>query len=110
LREIIDEGLTALGYTVLTAADGEAALNACERFAGPIHLMVTDVIMPGMGGAELARQVAARRPETRVLYMSGFTDDSVLLHGILAEGVPFLEKPFTTKRIAGKVREVLDQA
>jgi PAS domain S-box-containing protein len=109
LREIIEESLTALGYSVLAAADAEAALRTCETFSGTLDLMVTDVIMPGMGGGELARRFQERRPDTWVLYMSGFTDDSALLHGVLAEDMPFLEKPFTTNALAGKVREVLDR-
>jgi nitrogen-specific signal transduction histidine kinase len=109
LREIIVESLTSLGYTVIAAANAEAALRTSAVFSGPIHLMITDVIMPGMGGSELARQLAARRPDTKVLYISGFTDDSALLHGILAEDMPFLEKPFTIKSMATQVREVLDQ-
>jgi PAS domain S-box-containing protein len=109
LREIIVESLSSLGYRVVSAANAEAALKTSETLAGPIHLMITDVIMPGMGGSELARRVASRRPDTRVLYMSGFTDDSALLNGILAEDMPFLEKPFTIQAMAARVREVIDQ-
>jgi CheY-like chemotaxis protein len=110
LREIIEESLESLGYAVLTVANGAEAIELSARFGGRIDLMLTDVIMPGMGGSDLAGRLAEQRPETKVLFMSGFTDDSVLLHGVLAEGLPFLEKPFTAAALARKVREVLDRA
>ncbi len=75
---------------------------------GPIHLLMTDVIMPGMSGRELAQRLASSHAETKVLYMSGYTDDAVVLHGVLAEEMAFLQKPFTIEALARKVRALLD--
>jgi CheY-like chemotaxis protein len=108
LRNVATRALTAAGYTVLAAADGEEALRAVARHAGAIHLLVSDVIMPGMGGATLAQELTARRPELRVLYMSGYTDDAIVRHGVLEAGTHFLAKPFTAPDLTRKVREVLD--
>jgi PAS domain S-box-containing protein len=107
LRELVSECLESLGYTILDARHGAEALKVCERHDGPIHLLITDVVMPGMSGRELAAQLLSTRPRTRVLYMSGYTDDAVVLHGVLAEDVAFLQKPFTELTLARKVREVL---
>jgi PAS domain S-box-containing protein len=96
------------GYTVLEAPNGTAALELAASHAGPLDLLLTDVIMPGMGGGELARRVQARRSETRVLYISGYTDDAVVRHGVLERGDAYLEKPFTSERLLRRVRQVLD--
>jgi PAS domain S-box-containing protein len=96
------------GYHVLEARDPRDAIQTCERYDGEIHLLLTDVVMPAMSGAELARQLAQQRPTMRVLCMSGYTDDSIVRHGILREEVAFLQKPFTPESLARKVREVLD--
>jgi two-component system cell cycle sensor histidine kinase/response regulator CckA len=109
LGEILQECLTTNGYQVLQAHHGLAAMEVAERHAGPIHLLLTDVVMPGMGGPEVARQLVARRPEMKVLYMSGYTDDAVVVHGVRTVDMPFLEKPFTAEGLARKVREVLDR-
>jgi PAS domain S-box-containing protein len=109
LREFAVECLQSKGYTVLQAPNGVAAVELCMRFEGPIHLLLTDVVMPELGGSELTARLAVQRPDMRVLYMSGYTDDAVILHGVLTREMPFLEKPFTTASLARKVREVLDR-
>ena len=110
LRELAREYLESNGYRVLEAATGGDALRVAGEHAGPIHLLLTDVVMPGMGGRELAQQLVQQRPETRVLYMSGYTDDAIVHHGVLDPGVVFLPKPFTLETLARKLREVLDAA
>jgi PAS domain S-box-containing protein len=96
------------GYRVIVAQNPGEALLLCEAHSGPIHLLLTDVVMPHLSGADLARRIAVTRPETKVLFMSGYTDDSVVRHGVLEDGVAFLQKPFTPESLARKVREVLD--
>jgi hypothetical protein len=109
LRAIIRECLEEVGYRVLEAADALAALEVEKQHPEAIQLLITDVVMPGLGGRELAERLTARRPGIRVLYMSGYTDDAVILHGVLTADMPFLEKPFTPGGLARKVREVLDR-
>ncbi len=100
--------LTNCGYTVLEASHGGEALRAAERHPGPIHLLVSDVVMPEVGGPELAGQLVCLHPEMKVLFLSGYTDDAILRHGILQEKVNFLQKPYSVAALAHKVREVLD--
>ncbi|MBI4484696.1 MAG: PAS domain S-box protein [Acidobacteria bacterium] len=100
--------LESAGYTVLTAASGEEALGVLEQPDTPVHLIITDVVMPGMSGRTLAERLLATRPGMQVLYMSSYTDDVVVRHGVLDEEVPFLGKPFTVLQLTRKVREVLD--
>jgi len=108
VRELTREILTDCGYTVVEAADGNAAIRTAQQHAGPIPLLVTDVVMPGMGGRIVAERVRLIHPEARVLYVSGYTDDAVVRHGILLDEVAFLQKPFTPQSLAFKVRELLD--
>jgi CheY-like chemotaxis protein len=100
--------LTANGYTVLTAANGREALNALERRGTPVDLLMTDVVMPGMSGRELAREIAKKSLARRTLFVSGYTDDAILRHGVLDPGVAFLNKPFTADSLLRKLRAVLD--
>jgi PAS domain S-box-containing protein len=101
--------LQLAGYAVLEAAGGDEALLVATGHTGRIHLLVTDVVMPGLGGRAAAERLAERRPGLRVLFVSGYTDDAVVRHGVLHDKVNFLQKPFTPAALAWKVREVLDQ-
>ena len=109
VRTLSTEILEHYGYQVIAAANGEEGLRVCEEFKGKIDLMITDVVMPLMSGRELAERLAVTRPETHVLYMSGFTDDSIFRYGLLDDEVSFLQKPFSPDSLALKAREVLDQ-
>jgi len=100
--------LEAQGYLVLAASDAAAALRVVERHGGMIHLLLTDVVMPGLSGRELADQLTGQRPGIRVLYMSGYPGDAVVQHGTLPAGSAFLQKPFSPDGLARKVRDVLD--
>jgi hypothetical protein len=110
VRDLVRNMLESLGYTVLAAANGEEAVGVCRTHEGPIHLALTDVVMPVMGGPDATRQMLAMRPDMRLLFMSGYTDHAALRRGILSQGTPFLQKPFTSEGLARKVREVLDSA
>ncbi len=109
LRSFVRECLEASGYAVLEPLNAIEACDVADRHAGAIHLLVTDVVMPGMSGRDVAERAATSRPEMKVLYMSGYTDDAILRHGILDDGAAFLQKPFTGRALGQKVREVLDQ-
>ena len=108
VRDVMRRMLDGAGYTVLTAAGAEEALRRLEEHEGRIHLLLTDVVMPGTGGWELAEQIRLRQPGIRVLFMTGYTDDALLHRGVLAEGVHLIGKPCTAADLARKVREVLD--
>jgi DNA-binding response OmpR family regulator len=96
------------GYEVIEARHGAEALALEGGHEGPIHLLLTDVVMPEMSGRELAQRLLPLRPEMNVLYMSGYTDDAIVRHGVLEAGMALLPKPFTPDALAAKVREVLD--
>ncbi|MFA5909147.1 MAG: response regulator [Vicinamibacterales bacterium] len=100
--------LERAGYTVLGAATGEEALRLLERHEEPVHLLLSDVVMPGMSGRQLSEQLAQTHPGMKVLYMSGYTGDTIVRHGVLEAQTPFLNKPFTATALLRKVREVLD--
>jgi CheY-like chemotaxis protein len=100
--------LQFLGYTVLEAESGAAAIRQCNSHPDPIHLLISDVVMPEMGGRLVAERVATIKPEIKVLFFSGYTDDAVVRHGISKSEVAFLQKPFKLEGLANKVREVLD--
>ncbi len=110
IRRLACRMLEGFGYRALPAAGSEEALRLCERHEGPIDLILTDVVLPGMGGPDLAWRAAATRPSLKVLFMSGYTDESILQRGMLEIGTAFLQKPFTPNALARKVREVLDMA
>ncbi|MFO7986774.1 MAG: response regulator [Desulfatiglandaceae bacterium] len=107
VRNIAAKGLIQYGYTVLTAAHAEEAVEVFERQKGKIHLLLTDVVMPGMNGKDLAKRLQKQDPNLRVLYMSGYTDEAVVHNGELEEGTPFIQKPFSPDSMARKVREAI---
>jgi len=109
VRNVARQVLERHGYTVLEAPSAEAALDLATRYTGTIHLLLTDVVMPGLNGRELASRLADLRPDARVIFMSGYTDDAVTRHGVLEPGSAYVQKPFTPDAIARRVREVLDQ-
>jgi two-component system cell cycle sensor histidine kinase/response regulator CckA len=108
VRRVASAALRRRGYTVLEASGGEEALRIVRAHSGPIELLLTDVVMPGMSGRQLADAVQALRPSIRVLFVSGYADDAIVRHGILDPNVKFLQKPFTPNSLNLKVREVLD--
>jgi CheY-like chemotaxis protein len=108
VRRLAVKILEEFGYTVITAANGEDGLRLCKEFKGPIDLLISDVVMPQMSGRKLAEHVSVLRPETKVLFMSGYTDDAIVRHGILEEDMAFIQKPFLPDALARKTRELLD--
>jgi CheY-like chemotaxis protein len=101
--------LAAAGYRVLEAESGQDAIALLAAHDGPVHLLLTDVVMPGMNGRELADRVKAERPELRVLYTSGHTNDAIFRHGVLDDPRHFLAKPYRPAQLKAKVRELLDE-
>jgi PAS domain S-box-containing protein len=110
VRKLVAEILETTGYTVLQAGDGPSALELLRRHTAPIELLVTDVVMPGMSGPEVAQAVTAMRPGTQVLYTSGYTDSQIGHHGVLEPGIAFLQKPFSADDLTRKVRALLDES
>ncbi|MEJ2637280.1 MAG: PAS domain S-box protein [Calditrichia bacterium] len=108
VRELSGDVLRQSGYKVLAASNGIDALQICEKNSEKIQILVTDVVMPGMSGKELADQLTELHPDLKVLFMSGYTDDAVVRQGVLNEGLNFLQKPFSPRTLAIKIREVLD--
>ena len=100
--------LTRHGYTVLEASHGEEALQILQDHQDDIHLLLTDLVMPGLSGRELSRRLLERRPHARVLLTSGYTDDVVVHRGMIESGMAFIQKPFTLANLLRTVREVLD--
>ncbi|GIK42624.1 MAG: histidine kinase [Chloroflexota bacterium] len=109
VRNLVRDTLKEDGYTVLDASNSAEALLLSEQHPDPIHLLLTDVVMPGLSGRQLAERLLLERPKLKILYMSGYTDDAIVHHGVLEPGVAFLHKPFTLQMLAQKVREVLDE-
>jgi CheY-like chemotaxis protein len=107
VREIITHTLNRYSYTLLVANGPDEAFQLCKKYTGKINLLITDVIMQGMSGRDLAQQLSPRYPEMKILYISGYTDDIIIHHGILDQGINFMQKPFTPYTLARKVREVL---
>jgi two-component system, cell cycle sensor histidine kinase and response regulator CckA len=110
VRRVAHGILRRKGYTVLEARSGAEAVTICEQFAQRLDLMITDVIMPGMNGRELADRARGLRPEMKILFMSGYTDSAIMQHGVLEAVHEFLHKPFTPDTLGRKVRELLDRA
>jgi CheY-like chemotaxis protein len=110
VRAIAVRALGEAGYRVIASANGREALALLDRFPEAVHLLLTDVVMPEMGGRDLARDVAARRPDVKVLYVSGYTENAIVHHGVLEAGVHYLAKPFTPSTLQAKVRAVLDES
>jgi CheY-like chemotaxis protein len=108
VRELLWKILTDHGHTVLEARHGRDALTVAGGYNQPIHLLLSDVVMPEMGAGELADQLLAARPDMKVLFISGYTNDEVLRRGISRRDACFIQKPFTAEELMGKVREVLD--
>jgi DNA-binding NtrC family response regulator len=108
VRVLVRTILAAHGYTVLEAARGKEALKLLADRTTPVDLIITDVVMPEMSGRELALGAVRLSPGTKVLYMSGYTDEAIVQHGVLDPGIPFLQKPFTHDALTTKIREVLE--
>jgi CheY-like chemotaxis protein len=107
-RAVIRDTLRRRGYAVIEATGGSDAIEKSAGYEGAIHALLTDVVMPGMSGRQLAEHLHAARPDLRVVYMSGYTDDAIVHHGILETGLAFVQKPFTADTLLRKLREVLD--
>jgi CheY-like chemotaxis protein len=109
VRRLAARSLRSHGYTVLTASDGRDAQTVLEAYSGSVDLLLTDVVMPHVSGPELAESLRLRFPHLRILFMSGYTGDAVVRHGLLEADVAFIQKPYTPMDLARKVRQVLDQ-
>jgi CheY-like chemotaxis protein len=110
VRELTVRILEQLGYTILTASSGAEAIEISQAHAGHIDLLLTDVVMPNMSGRQLADRIQAARPKTKAMFLSGYTENTVVHHGVLDAGVDFLPKPFSRENLSRKLREVLAKA
>ncbi len=108
VRAVAHRALARFGYTVLPADGGEAALRVAREFEGTIHMLLTDIMMPGMNGVEVAAAVAGIRPRACIFFMSGYADQDLVRQGLLEPGTHFLQKPFTPQELADRVRRILD--
>jgi two-component system cell cycle sensor histidine kinase/response regulator CckA len=108
VRAVVRGILRKSGYNVMVAGNGGEALICCEQHHGVIHLLLSDVVMPQLSGPELAKRLSPMRPEMKVLFVSGYTDDSIIRHGVLEAHTAYLQKPITPDGLTRKVREVLD--
>jgi CheY-like chemotaxis protein len=109
ILRVAREALSALGYRVLTAPDGVRAMELVGRMLERIDLVITDVVMPQMGGRELATRLAVVQPGIRILFSSGYSENAISADGVLDDGINFLQKPYTPTTLARRVREVLDR-
>jgi response regulator RpfG family c-di-GMP phosphodiesterase len=109
VRNIATKVLRNAGYRVLSASNGEDALGLASDDGQPIHLLLTDVVMPGMNGRQLAERLAQLHPETITLFTSGYTDNIIAHHGVLERGIEFLSKPYALEALTRRVREMLDK-
>jgi len=107
VRQLVRDTLVAKGYQVIEGENGEAGVIAATRHKGRINLVITDVVMPGMGGREMVKQLGQSRPDMKVLYLSGYTEDAIISDRSIENGTAFLQKPFTLQNLSRKVREVL---
>jgi len=107
VRQLVRDTLTARGYRIIEADGGESGLAAAEKNSAKIDLVITDVVMPGIGGRELVKQLIRTRPGIKVLYLSGYTEDAIVSEGSIESGTAFLQKPFSLQNLSRKVREVL---
>jgi CheY-like chemotaxis protein len=108
VRALSRKVLQRAGYRVLSAGGGPEALDLADQQEEPIHLLLTDVVMPGMSGRDVVRHLSPKHPAMKVLYVSGYADEAVARHGVLDPGTWFIQKPFTPEALTRKVREVLD--
>ena len=108
VRALLQDVLTMYGHQVLVARDGEEGIRLADDHQGALDLIITDIVMPRMGGRQLVERVVAARSSVRALYLSGYTDEAVMRHGVLEAGSAFLQKPFTARQLMTKVRQILD--
>ncbi|MCB0167613.1 MAG: response regulator, partial [Anaerolineae bacterium] len=109
ILDLIEVVLKQSGYDLITARDGQDAINKVQGLEGPIHLLLTDVVMPNLSGKDLSVEIRKRHPETKICFMSGYTDNAIVHHDILDENTNFIQKPFLPSFLLKKVREILDR-